>query len=212
MTLLLQSRGEGKIPKGEVMKRMLGSWVVIALAIVACFGLFAAACGDDDSGGKSVSAPGGGTSGGSTNNSGGNSVSAPGGGGSGSDEAYVSTICKAAAKFGDDMSAATKDPSKLSDPTAVANAFTKPFEDYVNALKGAKPPSDVKDYNDKIIKALDDALASLKQTGDLSSLSSFGDNIPEPPKAAADRLENVAKGNADCQKAGFDFNNSDSGN
>src|SRR5262249_8855474 len=174
-----------------------GSWVVIALAIVACFGLFAAACGDDDSGGSNVSAPGGGSS---------------GGGGTGSDQSYVSSICKAAAQFSDDISKATSDPSKLSDPTALANAFTKPFENYVNALKAAKPPSDVKDYNDKLIKALDDALASLKSGGDISSLSSFGDNIPDPPKDAADRLEKVAQSNGDCQKAGFDFNKDDSGN
>ena len=123
------------------------TWALLAAFAVGAFALFAA-CGDDDSG-RSVSNPGGG---GSTN------------GGTGSDAQYVSAVCKAANKFTDDLSTASKDPSKLSDPTALANAFQKPLEDYLAALKQAKPPSDVKQFHDALVKALDDALASLKKS------------------------------------------------
>jgi len=168
-------------------------WGLISAAAIAAVALFAA-CGDDDNSSKSSS--NGSPSSGQLN------------GGTGSDEQYVSTFCKAAAKFTDDIANATKDPSKLADPTAAANLLVTPLQDYVNALKQAKPPSDAKDFHNAVVKALDDALTSLKTTHDISSFASVGEDLPTPPASVSDRLQKVAEKNSDCQKAGFDFTNS----
>jgi hypothetical protein len=168
------------------IRKALG-WALIAVVAIAAFALFAA-CGDDDSSSSS-------SSGGATN------------GGTGSDAQYVATICKAAGKFSDDIAAASKDPSKLADPTAAAGLFQKPLEDYVATLKTAKPPSDVKSYHDALVKALDDAVTQLKTKHDISAFTSLGDNLPTPPAGVSDRLQKAAASDADCTKAGFNFNN-----
>jgi hypothetical protein len=168
------------------------TWALIAAVAIAALALLAA-CGDDDSSKSSSSTSTSGSSG-QTN------------GGTGNDTQYVASICKAAAKFSDDLTAASKsDPSKLADPTAAESLFEKPLQDYVNSLKQAKPPSDVKTFHDAFVKALDDALTNLKKTHDISAFESLGNDLPTPSASLSDRLNAAAKNNADCTKAGLNF-------
>ncbi len=177
------------------------SWGLLAVIAISAIALFAA-CGGDDSGGNtignSVGSNGTTSSGGSSNQT---------NGGTGSDKEYVATLCKADAKFQDDLTNATKDPSKLTDATAIANAFVTPFQNFADALRKAKVPADFKSYHDAFVKALDDAVNQLKTSPDASSLSDFGSNIPDPPQDITDRLAKAAQGNSDCQKANLDFSN-----
>ena len=80
---------------------------------------------------------------------------------------------------------------------------TKQFIQYLNDLKGANPPTDVKDYHDQTVKALSESLEKLKKDKNPSALSS-GDR-PQPSQAKKDRLSKVADSNEDCKKAGFSF-------
>ncbi|MEO6397080.1 MAG: hypothetical protein ABIP13_01310 [Tepidiformaceae bacterium] len=157
-------------------------WALLsAAALLAMVAL--AACGDDD------------------DSSGGGNVI---GGGSGGDEAYVADICKATQKFSDDISALTKDPTKLKDPNDIGALFAGPFETFAKSVSKAKPPSDLKDYHSQVVKTLNDASKQIKESKDLSALSALGDSaIPEPPTAAKDRIQKVAEKNKDCNDSGL---------
>jgi hypothetical protein len=131
-----------------------------------------------------------------------------GGGGSsgtGSDEQYVASLCKSMLKFQDSLTAVTKDPSKLSNPSDMSKAFAGPMDQLVKDLKAANPPKDVKSYHDELVAQFSKATDSLKNGGDLSSLSNMA-NLPNPPQAVQDRLQKVADNNADCKKGSFNFN------
>lgn len=143
--------------------------------------LFAAACGGDDS-------------------SGGN----PAGAGSGSDEAYVAAICKAQARFFESFDKAMSDPSKLNDPKEAAKLFIGPFEQLEKDVKAARPPKDVKEYHDQMVKAISGASTQLKDSKDITTLDLESD-IKDPPQEITDRLQKIAEKNEDCQKADFSF-------
>ena len=165
--------------------RKLGLWpVMAALALTASFG-FVACGGDDDD-------DGGGDSGGSS-------------GGTGSDEKYVGDLCKATLVFSKAIEKVTADPSKLNNASDISKAFADPFEDYAKSVSKAKPPKDLKQFHDDVVKTLNEAAKAMKSGGDLDALSSLGGDFPEPPKAAQDRLQKVADKNKDCKEADFSF-------
>ena len=180
----------------------LAAGLVLVLAMVAL-----AACGDDDDKGSSSSGGLGGPGGGSSTTSSSNNNSSSGGGasapGSGSEKAYVAELCKASKDFQTAMTKITADPSKLSDQSAAMKAFTEPFENFANAVSKAKPPSDVKDYHNQVVKVLNDTVAKLKK-GDPAALQSLGDtNIPTPPANISDKYDKLAKDNPDCANTGL---------
>ena len=159
-------------------------WVLLAGLVPAALGasIFAACGGDDD------------------DDSGGSS------GGTGSDEAYVSDICAAGAKFAKDIDAASKNISS-SDPAKIAESFAKPFSDFAKAFDKAKPPKDLADWHSQAEKQLNDAAKALKDGNTDADI--FGESaLPDPPKAAADRLQKIAEKNDDCKDANFDFSGS----
>ena len=123
--------------------------------------------------------------------------------GAGSDEQYVATICKASLKLTDAIAKASSDPSKVKNADDAVKLLSEPFQQYLNDLKGANPPKDVKDYHDQTVKAVSDSLEKLKKDKNPSALSS-GDQ-PQPSQTIKDRLSRVADSNEDCKKAGFSF-------
>lgn len=178
--------------------------VFLAVGVVlALLSLGLVACGDDDDHGGGVAGPGS-TGSNATKSSGGSSsgggASAPG---SGSEKAYVADLCKASKDFQTAMTKLTSDPSKLSDQNAAMKAFAEPFENFANAVSRAKPPSDVKDYHNQVVKALQDVVAKLKK-GDPEALNSLGDTaIPTPPASLSDKYDKLAKDNKDCANSGL---------
>ena len=126
-----------------------------------------------------------------------------GGGSTGTDEQYVSTICKASLKLTDAIATASSDPSKVKNADDAVKLLSEPFQQYLDDLKRANPPKDVKDYHDQTVKALSDSLAKLKKDKNPAALS--GADQPQPSQAIKDRLSKVADTNEDCKKAGFSF-------
>ncbi len=121
-----------------------------------------------------------------------------GGGGTGSDEQFVADVCKAGAKFQDDLTKLITKLTTIDSEEEAAKEIAKPFEDFAASFKKAKPPADLKEWHTEAGKSLDQAVAALKK-GDTSTFD--GDPFPEPPSGAADRLNKIAEKNADCQKA-----------
>ncbi len=120
------------------------------------------------------------------------------GGGTGSDEKFVADVCKAGAKFQDDLTGLIAKLATIQSETDAAKEVARPFEEFAVSFKKAKPPADLKEWHTEAGKSLDRAVAALKK-GDTSAFD--GDPFPEPPSGAADRLNKVAEKNADCQKA-----------
>lgn len=131
--------------------------------------------------------------------------SSSGSSGTGSDEQYVASVCKAMAKFSDSLTAATKDPSKLSNPDDAVKVFQGPFDQLIKDMKAAKPPKDVKEWHDKAVAIFQKATDDLKKNKDLSAITD-AETPPSPPKAVQDRLQKIADKNPDCKKADFNFN------
>src|SRR6185369_9650287 len=97
----------------------------MALITLLCLAAMGfAACGDDDDGGSG-----------------------------GSDESYVASICSASLKAKNAIDKATTGLKSDAKDEDVVKAFTGPLDDYVKAIKAAKPPSDVKSYHDSVVKA-----------------------------------------------------------
>lgn len=167
--------------------RKLGTWSILAaLLLVAAFSL--AACGgdDDDSGGDDSGDSGKTSS------------------GTGSDEKYVADLCKATLEFSKAFE--KLDPSKVKSEDDVQKLFAEPFENYAKAMSKAKPPKDVKEYHDQVVKALNDTVKSMKSGDGTSGFEALADmDFPEPPAAVSDRLSKIADNNKDCKEANFDF-------
>ena len=144
-------------------------------ATAATFGL--AACGGDDDGG---------------------------GGGTGTDDEYVGAICGALLTFQDDITKVIADSSGDETDEEAAELLVKPLEAYVSNLKKAKPPSDVKEYHEDIVKKTEDAVKQIKDDKNLDAFDEIGDP-KEPPQDIKDRLDAAASKNADCIKADFSF-------
>lgn len=171
-----------------------GLFASLGLLAVSSLVLVLAACGGGGSSNNSSSkttTPSS-SSGGNTN------------AGTGSDQQYVAAVCKAMMKFQDSVSKVTADPSKLTNASDISKAFSGPFDQLISDMKGAKPPKDIKSYHDQVVAQLSKANDSLKNGGDINSLSSLGD-LPSPPQAVQDRLQKVADSDPDCQTAGINF-------
>ncbi|MCZ2108009.1 MAG: hypothetical protein LC118_00295 [Dehalococcoidia bacterium] len=159
----------------------------LSLAAIAAISLTAVACGGDDDSSSSSSS---------------SSDSKPSSG-TGGDEQYVATICKAAVKMQDSMDKV--DLTKIESVDDAVKAMTGPLDQFIKDIKNAKPPKDAKEYHEAVVKKMSDAVASLKKDKDAAAFGEgFGD-MPEPPAAVKERLQKVAKDNADCQKADFTF-------
>lgn len=125
-----------------------------------------------------------------------------GGGSAGSDEDYVAAICKAQQSFQAALERLSQDRSIGSEQEAVA-ALIPAVEQLAKDFKAAKPPADVKDYHNKVAKALEDGAKALKKDKNLANLDALD---PGPPPAeAGQRLQALADDNADCTFAGFRF-------
>jgi len=159
----------------------------LSLAAIAAISLSAAACGGDDDNSSS-----------NNNNS---SSDTKTNSGNGSDEQYVSALCKAAAKMQDSLT--SFDPSKIKSAEDAVNAMTNPLEQFVKDMKNAKPPKDVQQYHDALVKQISDAVNSLKKDKDPNAFGKdFGD-LPTPSAAVKERLQKVVDKNEDCKKAEF---------
>ena len=162
-----------------MLNRKFALWLgLVPLALGAMF--FVACGGDDDDGGGG------------------------GGGGTGSDEDFVDDLCKAGADFAKDLEDIGDDLSAETDPEKISEAISEPFEDFANAFKKLKPPSDLKAWHDDASKSLDDVVDSLKD-GNLDAEVLGDEPFPEMPKDAEERLSKLAEDNDDCQESDFDF-------
>jgi len=123
----------------------------------------------------------------------------------GNDNEYVAAYCKAQAQFQDAMGNALKDPAKLADASQFDKLYEQPFERYVNALEAAHPPSDLVQYHESLVRTLGGIVESMQKSKKIDALVSEASRIPQPPKAAAARLQAVAANNADCQRSQFSF-------
>lgn len=161
----------------------------LSLAAVAAISLTAVACGgdDDNSGSKSDSTS---SSSDTKTNS-----------GTGSDEQYVSALCKAAAKMQDSITKV--DASKIKSADDAVNAMTGPIEQFVKDLKAAKPPKDVQEYHNAVVKKMSDAVDALKKNKDPNAFGADFGEIPTPSASVKDRLQKIVDKNEDCKKADF---------
>lgn len=123
----------------------------------------------------------------------------------GDDNAYVAQVCSAQATLQDAMGNALKDPAKLANAADFDRIYTQPFEKYVAALENARPPSDLVAYHEALVHTLGGIVQNMSQTKQINSLVSQIAKIPQPPKAAASRLQSIAANNADCKRSGFSF-------
>jgi hypothetical protein len=119
--------------------------------------------------------------------------------GTGTDAQYVADICKAQATFRDALKAL--DPTKLTTDSDQSKALVAPVTRYVNDVKAANPPKDVKPYHDKVVQFLSDGLDKLKK-GDPTALNGEPEQAPQTVR---DRLQKIADGNEDCKKTSFTF-------
>ena len=120
-------------------------------------------------------------------------------GGTGTDAEYVASICKAQRTFRESLDSV--DVTKLSDPSAQAKALVDPVSKYVDDIKDADPPKDVKPYHDDIVAYLEGELDKLKK-GDASALQGDSPSAPDDIRA---RLQTVADTNEDCKATSFAF-------
>jgi hypothetical protein len=166
--------------------RFLG---LLSVSLIAAAALMACGGGDDDDGGSS-------------GDGGSSSFSS----GTGSDKEYVEDICKAGSKFAEDLQKATQNitAAQATDEKKLAEVMEKPFANFVEALKDAKPPSDLKDWHADAVKQLQAILTAIK-SGDFEALENNDEPFPEPPAGAAERLQKIAADNDDCQDAEIDF-------
>lgn len=180
-------------------------FAMAALSLLAFAALGAAACGgdDDDSGSNGATNSGADATTTTTTTSSNDKASDAGGAKpSGTDEKYVAALCKSAAEFLDSFSKLQASAATATSEDDILKAFTKPMEEWIKDMKDAKPPSDLKDYHEKTVAAMEKALNGMK-SGDPNALSNF--DIGDPPKGAAERLQAAADKNKDCQDAQINF-------
>lgn len=127
-----------------------------------------------------------------------------GGGGTGNDEDYVSAICKAAAQFQEELFDAFGDIDLDASEEEQIQAFAEPFENFANAIEDANPPSDLSDWHNDTVDAINEIVDQIKD-GNVDALESNEDPIGEPPGDAAERLQAIAAENEDCLAADFTF-------
>lgn len=127
-----------------------------------------------------------------------------GGGGTGNDEDYVAAICKAGKEFQDELFAAFSEVDPDASEEEALEAFVEPFENFANAIEDANPPSDLEDWHEDTVNAINDIVERIKD-GDLDALESEDDPIGDPPAGAAERLQAIADENEDCIEADFTF-------
>jgi hypothetical protein len=124
-----------------------------------------------------------------------------GGGGTGSDEQFVADLCKAGAKFDEDLTKLFAGIANIGSEEEAAKKFAEPFEAFARSFKAARPPADLKAWHAEASKSLDDAVKALKGGNTDAAIFAQDSPFPEPPAAADERLSKIAEKNADCQKA-----------
>jgi hypothetical protein len=141
-----------------------------------------AACGGDDDGGS-----GGG-----------------GGGGTGNDRDYVAAICKAQLGFFQDLEKAIDEATGDETEEQVVEILAPALDRWVANIRNARPPADIRDYHNEVVRVAADAVNRIKETKSVDALDTL-DSIPEAPAAVRDRLNAVAQENADCREVDFSF-------
>ncbi len=123
-------------------------------------------------------------------------------GSGGSDAAYVKAICEATAEMEEGMGGvlAKAATGELADEEAMIKAFAEVFEDFLDELEDANPPSDMRTTHDGMLEGLEKTIEMMK-TGDPAALGDDSplDNVPEPPPAVQERLEKVAEDEPACK-------------
>ena len=126
-----------------------------------------------------------------------------GGGGDGSDEDYVKSICEANLLLEDVIGILFESAFSGEEPDEDAlDELVESFEKWIDALDDANPPSDAADAHDALVERIREGLDELKSgDADLETLSLFGDeeDLPEPPQAVRDRLNEAAAGVEVCE-------------
>jgi hypothetical protein len=125
-----------------------------------------------------------------------------GGGGGGSDEDYVRAICGATNDFQDDLVAAFADIDPDASEEEGLEALAEPFEEFANAIEDANPPSDLSDWHDGVVDAINGMVEQIKD-GDASVLEE-DDPLGEPPADVSERLEAVAADIPECAGSVFE--------
>ncbi len=126
-----------------------------------------------------------------------------GGGGLGTDEEYVDDLCGAFQSLQENMDGLFEDLSGEADEQKVAEAFAEPFEEFLNELKKARPPADVKPYHDELVDSFEQTVKAIKD-GDMNALDNT-DDVSDPPEDIQARLEKAAENNKTCQEVDFGF-------
>lgn len=152
-----------------------------AAAAMAALALVFAACGGDDDGGSSGN-----------------------GSGSGTDQAYVAAICKAQLGFFQDLDKAINESTGDETEAQVVEILTPALDRWVAGIRNARPPADIRDYHNEVVRVASDAVNRIKETKSVDALDTL-DSIPEAPAAVRDRLNAIARDNKDCQEVDFSF-------
>jgi len=153
-----------------------------ALTLVLLIASGLAACGGDDSGGKS-------------------------GTGTGSDDEFVKGLCEATSRFAADFEKAFAGPTPEDFAKAIELLFKSigaPFQRFSDSFSKLKPPPDLADWHRDASQKLAAATKALKD-GNFAdpSLAALSDNpVPEMPAGAQQRLEAIAAKTGACK--GFD--------
>lgn len=126
------------------------------------------------------------------------------GGGSGSDEDYVAAICAAGKEFSEDFEAAFADLDADASEEEALEAFVEPFRNFANAIDDANPPSDIADWHNDTVDAINEIVEQIED-GNLEALENMDEPIGDPPGDAAERLQAIADENQDCIDADFTF-------
>lgn len=160
--------------KKAILGGLAGAAIALSLGASAC-------AGDDDS-----------------------STGAVGGGGTGSDEKYVATVCSAFKDFSAALDDLGSKAATAKNEDDLAKLVVAPLENVTKALKGAKPPADVKTSHDGLVKNLEEAVADVKKNG--AKATKF-DSLSAPvlPADVSARLDKEVAKNKDCAAAGFTF-------
>lgn len=126
------------------------------------------------------------------------------GGGTGSDEAYVAAVCKAGAKFQEDLFAALGTMDFDAPEEDQLKAFEEPFKNFADSLNKAKPPADLKAWHENAVKTINTMVSDIRN-GNMDALEGEEDPLGDPPPAAAARLQAIAEKNQECIDADFTF-------
>jgi hypothetical protein len=124
-------------------------------------------------------------------------------GSGGSDAAYVKAICEANVEMQENMESVLAKATAGADPVAaLMKAIAELFEDFLDDVEDANPPSDMRTTHDALLEGIEKTIELMK-SGDPAVLE--GDSplydVPEPPPAVEERLTKVAEDEPACEEA-----------